>query len=124
VGKINKTILIIDDEEDILKIASYYLKKAGYKVITATNGNSAFEIFTYTIPDLILLDYQLPGMNGAEVLRLIRLEEPLKDIPIIFLTASSDIGKNEFLKKENAQDMLIKPFEKDALIEIIAHHIS
>lgn len=115
----NKKILIVDDEPDILMTVSFRLKKAGYQIITAEDGNEAIEKAKESNPDLILLDLRLPGKDGIEVFTELKSEPSLKEKPIIFLTASSGLKVKEKLKDLNHSGFMTKPFEAQVLIEKI-----
>ncbi len=115
----SKKILVVDDEVDILMTVSFRLKKAGYEVITAENGNEAVEKAKQNIPDLILLDLRLPEKDGFEVFTELKSEPSLKDKPIIFLTASSGSKIKEKIKGFNHNGFMTKPFEAPVLIEKI-----
>jgi two-component system alkaline phosphatase synthesis response regulator PhoP len=83
-------ILIADDEPDILEIIQYNLKREGYEVITAKDGDEALMTAKATRPDLIILDIMMPKKNGVEVCEILRSQEAFKDTLIIFLTALND----------------------------------
>lgn len=85
-----KKILIADDEPDILEIIQYNLKAEGYDVYTAKNGMEALEMAQKVEPDLILLDIMMPGKNGIDVCRMLRLNPLFKNTLVVFLTALSD----------------------------------
>jgi len=105
-----KTILCVDDENDILDILSYNLKKEGFHVLTAGNGDLAIQIAEKTKPDLILLDIMMPGTDGMEVCKKIRNTPAVKDTFITFLTAKGD-EVDEILGLEfGADDYITKPF--------------
>jgi DNA-binding NtrC family response regulator len=110
-------ILVVDDEpilRDSLEIA---LKTSGYEVLTARTGEEGLEQFRKENPDLILLDHWLPGINGDEVLRRIKEEDP--EIPIIIMTAQGSIEMAVNLMKMGAFDFLVKPFELDQVEDLI-----
>jgi CheY-like chemotaxis protein len=113
------TILIVDDNVHNRKLFSALLHSQGYLFRTAANGPLALESVAECPPDLILLDYMMPGMDGCEVARKLK-ENPLtKAIPIIMLSAMDDI---ELLQKSNdagIQDFLTKPFSRIDLSEKI-----
>ncbi|MFN3480571.1 MAG: response regulator, partial [Thermodesulfovibrionales bacterium] len=103
-----KKILVVDDDEINLKLLSSILESEGYDVLTATNGPDAITSTTDHLPDLILLDIMMPGMDGYEVCRQLRLKKETDHIPVIFITALDDresklkglkVGANEFLTK-------------------------
>ena len=121
--KHDKKILIVDDEPDILKAVTFRVKKMEYEVVTATNGQEALDLIQKEEPDLILLDIELPVMNGYEVCQRVKTNEKLKHIPIIFLTASSASKIAEKVKEFNADDYLIKPFDSEELLKKIKNFI-
>lgn len=110
-----KNILIVDDEPDILKVTVFRIKKAGYNVITAVDGQQGLETAKRETPDLIFLDFALPLMNGHEVCQRLKADEDLKKIPVILLTASVDKIK-EHAENAGADDYLAKPFEPQDLL--------
>jgi two-component system alkaline phosphatase synthesis response regulator PhoP len=103
-----KTILIVDDERDIVDMLKYNVQKEGYSVLTASNGIDAVELAKQK-PDLILLDIMMPGYDGLEVLKQLRADEILEKIPVVFLTArGSDV--DEVVGFElGADDYIVKP---------------
>lgn len=119
----DKRILVVDDEPDIVKVVAFRLKKKGYAVIVAVDGHEGLEKAEKEKPDLILLDLQLPGMNGEEVCAKIRSNQNLKQIPIIFLTASQSVNVKDKAKQLGANDYLIKPFTPEDLFAKVAKHI-
>ncbi len=108
--KLRNTILCVDDEEDLLEILSYNLKKDGYSVFTATNGESAIEKAEKVKPDLIVLDIMMDELDGFEVCKILRGKPETKETPIIFLSAKSE-EIDEILGLElGADDYITKPF--------------
>ena len=85
-----KKILIVDDENDILEFVSYNFKKYGYEVFTASNAKEGIEKAIQYIPDIIIADIRMPETNGIEMCRIIKKNEIIKNIPVLFLTADSD----------------------------------
>lgn len=85
-----KTILVVDDEKDLLDLIEYNLIKEGFKVLKAENGLKGIEVAKEHKPDLVLLDIMMPKMDGLEAVEIMRKDDDLKRIPIIFLTARSD----------------------------------
>lgn len=114
-----KRILIVDDELDLLKIVTFRVKKAGYDIIAASDGQAALDLIQQQKPDLILLDLRLPIVDGWEVCRRIKADENLKYIPVILLSASASSMNQEKIKELNAQDYLMKPFDPEVLLEKI-----
>ena len=115
-----KRVLIVDDEPDILKAVEFRVRKAGYQTVTAQDGPEGMEKARSEKPDLILLDYKLPGVSGVEVYKKLKSEDSLKDIPVVFITASKG---NEDLKAEmekiGAKNVLLKPYEPEELLSKI-----
>lgn len=111
-----KKILIVDDEPDILKLTSLRLRKLGYDVLTAVNGQEGLESIRVEKPDLVLLDLILPIMSGADVCRKIKNDEKLEHIPIILFTASCDTITAEKAKILGAEDYMVKPFNPKELM--------
>lgn len=110
----NKTILIIEDEEDIRDILSHYLKKEGFNILEAEDGEKGIEIVKKEFVDLILLDLMLPNMSGYDVCREI---SSIYKIPIIMLTARNDIVDKVLGLELGADDYITKPFD---IREVIA----
>jgi len=113
-----KRILVVDDEPDILQVAVFRLKKAGYDVAQAVNGREAIDSIKALRPDLVLLDLRLPEISGFEVCRIIKSDNELRNIPVIIFTASVN-GLEEKMKEMGADAYLPKPFEPDQLLEKI-----
>ena len=115
-------ILYVEDIEDNREIVSSYLKDKNIKLNTAETGEQALEILKTYIPDLILMDIQLPKLNGYEITKIIQGIEKLKSIPIIALTANAT--KKGIAKYSSVfDDYLTKPINKDTLIKTIAKYL-
>ncbi|MCE5189358.1 MAG: response regulator transcription factor [Eubacteriales bacterium] len=109
----NNTILVIDDDRNILAIIELYLKKAGFQVFTCADGTSALAAFHETRPSLVVLDIMLPGRDGWAVLHDIRMES---ETPVIMLTAKGDTGDRVQGLELGADDYIAKPFDAKELI--------
>ncbi len=118
-----KKILVVDDEPDVLKVVSFRLEKAGYEVLAASNGKIALDLILENKPDLILLDLQMPVMDGYEVCRSIKGDDELKKIPIILLTAKSASIVVDMVNKLEADGYLVKPFDPDELLKEVRKFI-
>ncbi len=103
-------ILIIDDEQDILDLLSYNLKKEGFSILTAKDGISAKEAARKTTPDLIMLDLMLPGIDGLELCRFLKKDSKTASIPIIMLTAKGQEMDKVTGLDMGADDYVTKPF--------------
>lgn len=100
-------VLVVDDEASIVNIIAYNLKKEGYEVITASDGEQGYELAVEQKPDLVLLDIMMPKMDGYEVCRKIREKS---DVPIIMLTARADEVDKVLGLEMGADDYVTKPF--------------
>ncbi len=110
-----KRILVVDDDQNMLQLLYTFLRDS-YRVTTVTNGQEALDAIRQEMPDLMLLDYLMPGMNGKETLEIIRKDEELKDLPVFFLTGVSDTNKiSECLKLEPI-GYILKPIGKFSLL--------
>jgi len=105
-----RKILIVDDEEVLVETLVYNLEQAGYQVITAAEGRSALEAARRELPDVILLDLMLPGMDGLQVCQQLRREERTSLIPILILTARGDEIDRVVGLEMGADDYVTKPF--------------
>ncbi len=111
-----ETILIVDDEADLLELIEYNLKKEGYNVLKAENGSEGIRLARKHHPDLILLDIMMPRMTGFEVCKVIREDNDLKQVPVIFLTARSDEETEVTGLDVGADDFLPKPISTVKLV--------
>ena len=114
--KMKETILIVEDEKDIVKMLDYNLKKEGYKTLVAHDGEDAIDAANTKQPDLILLDLMLPGMDGLEVCKTLKGESKTALIPIIMLTAKSQESDKIVGLELGADDYVTKPFSPRELI--------
>ncbi|MCA9982467.1 MAG: response regulator, partial [Anaerolineales bacterium] len=109
----NERILIVDDEPKIVKLARDYLEKAGFQVLSAGNGQDALAVFRSERPGLLVLDLNLPGLDGLDVCRAIRRES---DVPIIMLTARAEETDQLIGLELGADDYITKPFSPRTLV--------
>jgi len=113
-----RKILIIDDEPFLLKVLLVRLKHWGYDALGAENGPDGLVLIRQNMPDLIILDKEMPGMNGEDVVRLVRRDPALKQIPIIMISA--DVENIEACSKAcGITHYLTKPCEPEELLEMI-----
>jgi len=117
-------ILIVDDEQDILRIVAYSLKKWGYDVIMATNGQEGLDKIASENPDLILLDAGMPVMNGFQMLEQLRQTPDFRNIPVIMLTAHSDPKDIDKARAYGIFEYVTKPFDPMELREILEKALS
>lgn len=102
-----KKVLVVDDEPQIVKVLKAYLENGGYQVLTALDGKAALALFHQDTPDFVILDLNLPGMDGMEVCQMIRDES---DVPILMLTARVQESDKLTGLDLGADDYVIKPF--------------
>jgi DNA-binding response OmpR family regulator len=118
-----KKILVIEDEPDILKVMVFRLKKAGYDVTSAITGKEALGLMREKKPDLMLVDYRLPDMDGLEICRCVRADEALKKTPIIIISASGGGDLSSAIKAAAVDEYIIKPFNPEELLEKIKKYL-
>ena len=113
------SVLVVDDEEHIRNILEYNLRLEGFEVYLAEDGPTGLNIATTKEPDVILLDWMLPGMDGLKVLEKLKADQRTKSIPVFMLTAKrmmNDVGKALYA---GADDYIVKPFEAEELGEMV-----
>jgi two-component system phosphate regulon response regulator PhoB len=110
------SILVVEDEEPIQVLLRYNLEAEGYRVRTCACGEDAFFMIGEERPDLILLDWMLPGVSGIEVCRLLRAKPETRDIPIVMLTARSEEAERVRGLATGADDYMVKPFSMPELL--------
>ncbi len=108
-------ILIAEDEPDIRDLITFTLRFAGYEVIAAANGEEAVDFARREKPDLILLDVRMPRMTGYEACEVIKADEDIRHIPVIFLSAKGQESEIQVGLKAGAVEYLLKPFAPDQL---------
>jgi PleD family two-component response regulator len=116
-------ILIVDDYVENLKVLGSYLLQKGIQVTPATKGSQAILLAQSKPFDLILLDIQMPEMDGYEVCKILKSDDRTKDIPVIFLSARNDT--QDIVKGFNvgAVDYITKPFNSDEILSRIKNHL-
>jgi DNA-binding response OmpR family regulator len=107
----------VDDEPEIRELLTYNFSRKGLDVSTASNGQIAYELVENSAPDVIVLDIMMPVMNGIELCRMLKSNQTMKNIPVLFLSATSDdmlvmaamkAGGNHFVSKPIHLNMLLK----------------
>jgi DNA-binding response OmpR family regulator len=117
-----KLILIIDDDEDFQTILQNIFSQSGYKVRSLFDGEIASSLDTYPYPDIILLDMDLPFVNGVEVGKLLKSNESTKNIPVIMVSANPFL--DELCKEAGAVDYVQKPFNLKTLIQKVRERLA
>lgn len=111
----NPTILIIDDDQTVLDIAAAALERGGYHVLTAANGEDGLDVIDRETVDGVVLDINMPGMGGHDVLKSIRESKTAAELPVMMLTVESATSEISQSIQEGANDYMIKPFTPDSL---------
>ncbi len=113
-------ILIVDDEFDFRSIVSHVLQRGGYDVVAAADGMEALKLFAEREPDLVVLDGNLPDIDGFEVCRRLRKTERGRTVPILMCTVRSALTTVSAGLEAGATDYVLKPFEIEELLERVA----
>ncbi len=119
-----KTILIVDDDPNNQRMLSYSLKKAGYEVEAASNGQAGYDILKNNPISLAILDLAMPIMDGISLLKLIRETERIKTMPVIILTASGEDDELVIAEGIGVSGFLTKPFSSRLMLDIVASLLS
>jgi diguanylate cyclase (GGDEF)-like protein len=115
------TILIVDDDPTNINVLASYLQPYKAKLLIANSGSSALAVLGHSVPDIIILDINMPGQSGIEVCRIIKQDEHLKHIPVLFLTASSKDLSEAF--EAGGVDYILKPVRSEELIARVNTHL-
>ena len=115
-----KKILVVDDEPDVLEFLERVLGRSGYRVVTAANGTEGLIRAQVERPDLILLDILMEKMDGWETLRLLKLDDESRDVPVVIVSALTEPKDKIRALQEGAVDYITKPFEVEESLAKIA----
>jgi DNA-binding response OmpR family regulator len=116
-------ILVIDDSPTITKVVQLVLTKAGFAVQTAADGEAGLAAVRAERPDVILLDFVMPRMNGYQFCRELNADAKLRDIPVVLMSAKGDQVGERFVKVMGIVDYITKPFSPDAITAVVQHTI-
>jgi len=109
-------ILVVDDEEDVVRLLEFRLAKEGFEVISCADGPAALTLADQEKPDLVVLDIMMPLMDGMEVLRQIRSRRATSRIPVIMLTAKTSSMAVDEARQLWVSDYIMKPFDPEKLV--------
>ncbi len=112
-----KTILIADDDEDLRLLVQVTLENPTYRILTAADGSKALDAAQQCCPDLLILDWMMPGLNGCEVITQLRQNPETVTIPVVMLTANDGLEAQEQLASLALAGYLVKPFSPLELIK-------
>lgn len=118
-----QTVVVIDDARDVRDLLSHVVARAGYRVVAATSGEEGLALLENETPSLICVDYMMPGIDGAEVVRRVRQMPRIAQTPVIVLTASSEEHTIEMAFAAGADDYITKPFDRRIVLARIASSI-
>jgi two-component system, cell cycle response regulator DivK len=119
---LGKRVLIVEDNEKNMKLFRDVLQATGYSTLEATTGEEAIELSLSQAPALVLMDVQLPGIDGVEALERLRQNERTASIPVLALTAQAMSGDRERFLEAGFDGYLAKPVDVGALIEAVREH--
>ncbi len=117
-------VLIIDDSPTNLKILLKYLKSSGFDVVMAESGETGLREVENCLPDIILMDVMMPGINGFETCRKIKEKEAAKDIPVIFMTSLAELSDKAKGFGAGAVDYITKPFKQEEVLMRLNTHLT
>ena len=112
-------ILVVDDDPDLAALCSLLLESEGYDTDIASNGYEAFDAIANSDVDVVLLDVMMPVLDGLTVCRMVKRDPRLKDVPVIVMTASSQLALEA--RKSSADAVINKPFDIDHLVDTVHH---
>jgi two-component system, cell cycle response regulator DivK len=116
-------VLVIEDNASNMTLALFLLKSAGHTVLSATDGESGLVLARTKLPDLILMDIQLPGMDGLEATRLLKLDAATWAIPVIALTALAMKGDEERIRAAGCDGYIAKPLRYQAFLATVGRFL-
>jgi two-component system cell cycle response regulator DivK len=115
----DKRILVVEDNMLVQEVYASALQSLGCEVVTADDGNEAMELAREETPDLIIMDIMLPGVSGLDLVRTMKADGDLKDVPIIVVTTMAMAGDQQKIRDAGADAYLPKPIQVDEFIESV-----
>lgn len=112
-----RTVLVIEDEPNIIEAISFILSRDGWRVVTHSNGVDAVEAVAKRQPDLVILDLMLPGRSGFDILRDLRARPDMASLPVLMLTARGQTQDREMADSLGASQFIAKPFSNAEVLE-------
>ncbi|MGC4074679.1 MAG: response regulator [Nibricoccus sp.] len=113
-------ILIIDDDSGVRGVLKTMLERSGYEVMTGASGVDGLTAARARRPDLVLLDIEMPGMNGFDVCSLIKTDTALRSVPVVIMTGRPTAGIPARVQAVGAMDLITKPFDRNILLKKIS----
>lgn len=118
-----KKILIVDDNDLIVEVMSYILVNSGYEVSSLSSGEQVINEVNNSHPDLLILDAMLPGMDGRDICKILKLNKSTENLPVIMCSANDEVG-NGLDKPGAPNDFLSKPFDITVLLNKVEHQLA
>jgi two-component system alkaline phosphatase synthesis response regulator PhoP len=116
-------VMVVDDEPDIRRLVGFSLKRHGFDIVEATDGLAACALAEAEQPDIILMDVMMPLMNGFEAVRKLKENAATADIPVVMLSAKSQVYEQEEGLESGAVSYICKPFTPAELVEQVSQHL-
>jgi two-component system cell cycle response regulator DivK len=117
------TVLVVEDNATNMKLAIFLLESVGHRVLSATDAEAGMSLAREGRPDLILMDIQLPGMDGLQAIALLKGDEETRAIPVIALTALAMKGDEERIRAAGCDGYIAKPMRYQEFLDTIAIHL-
>ncbi|PSL21742.1 response regulator transcription factor [Shimia abyssi] len=114
-----KNVLLIEDEPNIIEAISFILSRDGWSVATHSNGHDAVGVVQTQLPDLVILDVMLPGKSGYDILRELREGDQTRSLPVLMLTARGQVKDREMAERAGASRFMTKPFSNAEVLEVV-----
>ncbi len=115
----SKRVLLIEDEPNIIEAISFILSRAGWDVVTHSNGHDAIEAVQNRQPDVVILDVMLPGRSGYEILTDLRAQDETASLPVLMLTARGQTKDREMAERVGASLFMTKPFSNGEVLDAV-----
>ncbi|MGR3616347.1 MAG: response regulator transcription factor [Paracoccaceae bacterium] len=115
----NRHVVLIEDEQNIVEAIRFLLTREGWTVSTHQDGTDALDVIQAAKPDLVILDVMLPGRSGMEILRDLRDQDELKDLPVLMLTARGQAKDREMAEKAGVSRFMTKPFSNTEVMTAV-----
>ena len=119
-----KKIHIVDNEQDIVESLKFVLEVSGFMCYTAYNGEDGLRLAKEIMPDLIILDVMMPKINGYKISRLLKYDNKYKDIPIIMVTARSQMEDKMIGEETGVNEYITKPFELEQIVKKVEEYLN
>lgn len=117
-------ILVVEDNPQSLELVEFLLEEAGFRIVSAANGDQAREILEDLVPDLVLMDMQLPGTDGLTLVGELRRRPELRDTPFVALTAHALRGDRERFLSGGCDGYIAKPIDVGTFVDVVRGHLS